>query len=93
MEWAIGLAGLIIVNILTWTFLFGRRGGRVNNKIKNIEDRLDNPQILPQCTEIFTEIKEKLSNLGGKLEILLGIAKENQKNNEKKREINRRKSK
>ena len=84
MEWAIGIGGLIIVSVLTWTFLWGRRVGQVNNKIKVIEGKLNNPGILPECNEIFTEIKENLSNLTGKVDIILLTMRENQKNNEKK---------
>ena len=84
MEWAVGIIGLIIVSVITWTFLWGRSVGQVNTKIKNIENKLSNPQILPECNEIFTEIKENLSNLTGKVDIILLTMTENQKNNEKK---------
>ena len=84
MEWAIGIGGLIIVSVLTWTFLWGKKVGWVDTKIKVIENKLSNPQILPECNEIFTEIKENLSNLTGKVDIILLTMRENQKNNEKK---------
>jgi len=81
------LGGVIVIaiNVLIWVFLFGKRTGKVNNRLSVIEEKLSNPQVLPQCTEIFTEIKEKLSYLAGNVETILLVIKENQKNVERKR--------
>lgn len=84
-EWLIALiaSGALAV-MLTWAFQWGRRGGGVNARLDDLERRANDPQILPQCAEIFTEIKEKLASLDGSVGVMLGIMKENQKNDEKK---------
>jgi len=84
-EWLIVLisSGALAV-MLTWAFQWGRRGGNVNTRLGDLERRANDPQILPQCAEIFTKIKEKLASLDGRVGVMLGIMKENQKNNEKK---------
>lgn len=81
----IAFIGLIVVNLLVWVFAWGKRAGRINTKIKSIEGQLANPQILPDCNVVFTEIKEKLSDVGGKVEAILVMMKTNQKVDERKR--------
>lgn len=81
----IALIGLIVINLLVWVFAWGRGVGGINTKIKNIEEKVNNPQILPDCNIIFTEIKEGLSNVGGKVEAILTMMQINQKTNEKKK--------
>ncbi|MBU0778241.1 hypothetical protein KKF82_08280 [Patescibacteria group bacterium] len=85
MEIIATIFGLILVNVLFWVFAWGRRTGGVNQRLKHLENAEANSQILPECNEIFTEIKERLSGLGGKVDVLLMTMKENQKNNEKGR--------
>lgn len=87
----IAFIGLIIMNVLVWVFAWGRSVGKVNTRLKVVEEKVDNPQILHACSEIFTEIKEKLAKLDGKVGTILIVMKERQKNDEKKRV--RRKSK
>ena len=84
-EWLIALiASGVLAVMLTWAFQWGKRGGNVNTRLNDLERRANDPQILPQCAEIFTEIKEKLASLDGSVGVMLGIMKESQKNDEKK---------
>ena len=80
----IGLAVLVVLNIFAWVFASGKMTGRVNTRLNNIERRLDDPPILPQCQELFTEIKEGLSQLNGEIKTLLITMKGYQKDNERK---------
>ena len=80
-ELIIGGAVVIIMNILVWVFLWGGWRGKVNTRLKAIEDR----GVLPECTEIFTDIKEKLAEVTGNVKVMLLMMMENQKNLEKKR--------
>lgn len=87
-EWLIALiSSSALAVMLTWAFQWGKRGGKVNTRSKELERRANNPQILPECSVIFTEIKENLSNLNGKVDTLVEtfqlIAKERQKNDER----------
>lgn len=84
-EWLIALisSGALVV-MLTWAFQWGKRGGNVNTRLDELERRANDPQILPECSGIFTEIKENLASLDGSVGVMLGIMKENQKNDEKK---------
>ena len=86
-QWMLGISGLVIVNILIWVFLWGRRTGNVNHRLKSLEKKVANPGVLPECVEVFTEIKEKLSNLTGKVDVILTLTQENhEKRRRKKRE-------
>lgn len=80
----IGLIVLVVLNIFVWVFASGRMTGRVNTRLNNVEKRLDDPPMLPECRELFTEIKEGLSELNGEVKTMLITMKEFQKNNEKK---------
>jgi len=68
------MSGGVAVSALTWLFLYARRVGSVNTRLNHLEERNDNPQVLPQCNDIFTEIKENLANITGKVEAILSIA-------------------
>jgi hypothetical protein len=81
----IALIGLIVINLLVWVFAWGRGVGKVNTRLTVIEEKVNNPQILPDCNIIFTEIKEGLSNVGGKVETILTLMQVNQKTSERKR--------
>ena len=88
IEWVYelyGLIGLILINILVWVFLWGKRTGKVNTRLTNLEDRIDTHSILPECSELFSEIKGALSNVVGKVDVMLLMVKESQKNIERKR--------
>jgi len=67
----IGFIALIVVNIVVGAYALGSRRGRTNTRLNSIEERLDNPVILPQCNEIFFEIKTNLANLDGKVDTIL----------------------
>ena len=82
--------GIVMLNLLVWLFLWGKRTGSMNTRLDNLEGNQSNPQILPECNVIFTEIKENLASLEGKMGIILLTMKENQKNNEKKRTTKRK---
>jgi len=81
----IAFIGLIIMNVLVWVFAWGRSVGKINTRLNAVEEKVDKPQILSACVDIFTEIKERLGNLDGKVGTILIVMKESQKNNEKKR--------
>ena len=80
----IGLIVLCVLNIFVWVFASGRMTGRVNTRLNNVEKRLDDPPILSQCQELFTEIKEGLSQLNGEIKGMLITMKGYQKDKEKK---------
>lgn len=63
--------GLIGINILIWVFAWGKSRGRTNARLSTIEEKLDNPGVRPDCVEIFNEIREKLADLGGKVQTIL----------------------
>jgi len=81
----LALAGLVAVNVLVWVFAWGKGRGQTNTRLNAIEEKMGNPQILPDCNEIFTEIKERLAGLEGKVETMLIIMTESQKNSEKEK--------
>lgn len=83
VEWIISGASLLLVNIFAWVFFLGRGLGKTNTRLNQMEKRLNSQEILPECSQIFTEIKEKLSGLEGKVDILILTIKENQRNKEK----------
>ncbi len=74
--------GLIVISILTWVFRWGRRTDKVNNRLESLEKKAANPGVLPQCADTFTEIKEGLSNLNGKVEAILNFVKPGGKKDE-----------
>lgn len=76
------LIGIIVANILFWVFLWGKRVGRVNQRLNNLE----NPQILPECQVIFNEIKEKLGECVGRLDIISNVLKINAKEEERRKD-------
>lgn len=80
----IGLAVLVVLNIFVWVFASGRMTGKVNTRLNNIEKRLDDPPMLPECRELFTEIKEGLSQLNGEIKGMLTTMKGYQKDNERR---------
>lgn len=82
MQWQLvgGACGLILANLLGWVFLWGRWRGKVNTRLEHLEKR----DILPECQNIFTGIKEGLSSVTGKVDTVLLLMKENQKNEEKR---------
>jgi len=67
----LALLGMILLYVLTWVFTWGRRVGKVNTRLRVIEEKLDNPEVHPDCAEIFNEIREKLADLGGKVQAIL----------------------
>ena len=67
----IGIVILVAINVVVWVFAWGRARGTTNTRIEVIEGRLDNPVVLPECNEIFGQIKENLANLDGKVEAIL----------------------
>lgn len=75
---------LVLVNLLVWVFVWGRTVGNVKARLNSVEKRLDDPPILPQCQELFTEIKEGLSMLNGEIKGMLITMKGYQKDNERK---------
>ena len=79
------IGGVIIVNTLIWVFLWGKRQGSVNSRLDDVERKvvMKSCTMYPECLETFGEIKEHLSNLDGKIEVLLLSLKEIQKNGEK----------
>jgi len=91
-EWLIALiASGALATLLVWAFRWGKKGGNVGARLKEIEKRLDDPPIRPECSDIFTDIRKslfgldsKVANLDGKADVVLQVMRENQKNNEKK---------
>jgi len=83
--WLIPVSGLsiIIVNVLIWVFVFGKFIGKLGSRINNLEEKLGNPMVLPECHKLFAELREGISNLVGKMEVVLSQLKVNSKNNEK----------
>lgn len=69
----LALIGIIGVNIAIWIFAWGMSRGRTNTRLNVIEEKLDNPRVLPECTETFTEIKQVLSEVSGKVDAILAI--------------------
>lgn len=67
----LALLGLIGVNVAIWIFAFGKNRGRTNTRLDTIEEKFENPQVLPDCVVVFTDIAEKLSALDGKMEVIL----------------------
>lgn len=59
----IGIGLLILTNIGIWLFAFGKRTGRHNAKMENVEKELDNPKILPECVRIFADIRQNLTRV------------------------------
>lgn len=84
-NWLLPGIGLIVANILVWAFVWGRRTGRVNQRLMSLEKWFEAPTILPECSGIFTEIKEGLAKVQGKVSTVLLIMTENQKSSERKR--------
>ena len=82
-EWIISGAIIIVVNVLVWAFVFGKILGRTNTRLSNLEKGQHNPTILPECSGMFTEIRERLANLDGKVDTILLMTRETQKNKEK----------
>lgn len=78
MDWTVlgGGIGLMTLNLLLLAFRWGRSTGKVNNRLTSLEGKLDNPDVLPQCSETFAHIREGLSNLDGKVETILGMIKD-----------------
>lgn len=71
--WILPTSGvaLILVNLLIWVFYLGKTRGSTSSRLNAVEERLDDPPVLPQCIEVFTEIKENLSHLNGTVETIL----------------------
>ena len=84
MEWIPGGIILIVINILVWAFLWGKTLGKINTRLTVLEKSQDDPPMLPECQILFSEIKEGLANLDGKVSTMLITMKENQRNSEKK---------
>lgn len=91
-QWLIAvIASGAFATLLVWAFRWGRTGGNVNTRLDTLEKWVDDPPIRPECSAIFTEIKEglanldsKAANLDGKMDVVLQVIKEDQRNNEKK---------
>ena len=74
MAWEIwiSIAAVLLVNLLIWVFLFGKTIGRLSNRMCKIEnDQQKEPQIMPECYEIFSELREGVASLNAKVDILL----------------------
>jgi len=84
-EWLIPLIGLVLINAFVWLYLWGWRGGKVNTRLNNLESKFNDPVILPQCAELFSEIKEHMAKVSTKVELMYNWMNEDRKNNEKKR--------
>ena len=91
MEWIITVSTLVVINILIWVFLWGRTLGKLNNRMANVEDNQNTPLILPECQELFRNMQEGIGHLTGKVDVILGFVKENQKNQERKLTSRKRK--
>lgn len=63
----------VVINVLVWVYLFGKRGGTVNERLDNVEKRLDNPKVLDECSSTFTEMGKKLSRIEGKVGVICDI--------------------
>lgn len=70
---------LIILNIVVWAFAWGRTVGRVCESVDNLEQRLNtyeasdcSHEMIPACQDMFRNIGERLSNVEGKLDIIIG---------------------
>lgn len=84
-EWVIALiASGALATLLVWAFQWGKKRGNVNNRLKNLEGWVSDPPMRPECSEVFTEIKENLASVSSKVDTMLVMMRENQKNNEKK---------
>lgn len=83
-EWLIALISSgVLATLFVWAFQWGKSRGNVNTRLNDIERRLDDPQILPECSVIFTEIKENLATLTGKVDTILITMTKKQKNDER----------
>ncbi len=90
--WVIPVSGaaILIVNLFLWVFLWGRWRGSTDSRLNAIEKQLDDPPILPQCIELFNEIKETLGELNGKVDTMMLNVNLNMKKAENKRIRKRR---
>lgn len=85
-RWAISIAAILVGNVIVWAFLWGK----YNQRLINVEKAQVNPDILPECQELFRDIKGSIGNLTGKVDVILNTITENQKNEERKRTDRRR---
>ena len=76
---------LVAINILAWAFICGRILGSCNTRLTTLEKERDDPQLLPQCHTLFSNIETQIGNLNGKVDTLLLIVKEYQGNTERAR--------
>ena len=56
----IGIVIFLLLNMGVWVFAWGKIRGKTATRLNNVETNLKNPAILPECIEIFGEIREKL---------------------------------
>jgi len=84
-DWLLPGIGLIVANVLVWAFVVGKTYGGVKTRLKAVENKQANPEILPECNKIFTEIKEGLAELQGKVSTILLIMTEKQETPERKK--------
>lgn len=90
-DWLLPGVGIIVANVLVWAFVVGKTYGGLKTRLKAVENKQDNPEILPECNRIFTEIKEGLAEVTGKVSAMFMMMKESQKNLEKKHFSKKRK--
>ena len=78
MDWTILGSGisLIVLNAFLWVFRWGKSTGNVNTRLNNLEEKTGNPDVLPECAETFTQIRENLSGLNGKVETIIDMVKD-----------------
>ena len=81
-DWLIAiLVSGILLTLIAWSFQWGNKRGCNNARLNGLESRVNNPPIRPECSEIFTEIKENLANLDGKMELVLIVLRKKQGEN------------
>lgn len=83
-DWLLPGIGIVVANVLVWAFVFGKTYGGLKTKVKGVENKLVNPDILPECREIFSGIEKGLAEVTGKVSAMFMMMTENQKNIEKK---------
>lgn len=74
---------IIALNILFWVFMWGKKLGRRNQRLDDLEHHVNNPGMLTECRELFVELKEGLGEVRGNLKVILTILKINSKEDER----------
>ena len=94
-EWAIitlsgGGGAIVLIAVFGAIFRWGRRVGTTNNRLNHLDQRTIHEQILPECNKQFDQIKDNIAevktntaHVKGKIDVMLVMMTENQKNDEK----------